>query len=359
MIIGIILLVILIFGILVFVHEFGHFIMAKRNGVDVEEFGFGFPPRLVGVKYGQTVYSINLIPLGGFVKMKGEAIQESTPGTFGAASFLAKSKILLAGVTMNALLAYAVLLWLCLTGLPPVISGQYSFGTPTYAQPKQLMAVAVDPASPAARAGLERGDILLSANGTPLKEERDLQTFTKEHAGQKVTLQISHDGKTRTINPTLRPPSAASGFLGVTPFQTYQLRYDFLSALVTAGGISLQLIYHTFIAFAGLIAGLFTQGQVSENVAGPVGIVVLLKNIVDLGLPYILLFVASISVSLAVINILPLPALDGGRYAMVVAQRLTGKSLSQKAETAVHAAGFAALILLMIVITVFDIRRLG
>ncbi|HUC20684.1 MAG TPA: site-2 protease family protein, partial [Candidatus Polarisedimenticolaceae bacterium] len=339
MIIGIILLVILIFGILVFVHEFGHFIMARRGGVDVEEFGFGFPPRLVGIKRGSTVYSINLIPLGGFVKMKGEAIQEDTPGSFGAASFMAKSKILLAGVTMNAFLAYVVLVWLCLTGLPPVVSGQYSFGTPEYAQPKQLMAVTVDPKSPGAKAGLQRGDMIISGNGKPLGSERELLNFTKAHAGQKVTLEISHDGVKRSVTPTLNPPGSTKGFLGVGPLQTYQLRYDFVSSLVTAAGISLQMIYQTFFAFIGLIAGLFVHGQVSENISGPVGIVVLLSNIVDLGLPYVLIFVASISVSLAVINILPLPALDGGRYAMVLAQRLTGKALSQQTENIIHAAG--------------------
>ncbi len=357
MTIGIILLVILIFGILVFVHELGHFLMAKRNGVDVEEFGFGFPPRVIGKKVGKTTYSLNLIPLGGFVKMKGEAIVDDTPGSFGAASFLAKTKILLAGVTMNALLAYGVLVWLCLTGLPPIIAGQYSFGKPNYAQPKQVMAVQVEPGSPAANAGLSRGDIIVSGNGRSLRTEDDLLSFTKAHAGQTVTLKVSKNGEVRTIEPTLRGADKKKGFLGVTPFQTYQQRYGVIDALVTAAGITLQLIYQTFMAFTGLIVGLFAHGQVSNNVTGPVGIVVLLNNIVDLGVPFVLIFVASISVSLAVINVLPLPALDGGRYALVVAQRLTGKALSQRVETIVHATGFAALIVLMLVVTFFDIRR--
>ena len=336
MIIGIILLIILIFGVLVFVHELGHFLMARRNGVDVEEFGFGFPPRLIGIKRGKTIYSINLLPLGGFVKMKGESTVDHIKGTFGAASFLAKTKILLAGVTMNALLAFIVLLWLCLTGLPPIIKGQYSFGTTHYAQPKQVMAVAVEANSPAANAGLNRGDMLLSGNGQKLTTEADLLQFTKANAGKTVTLKVKSGDQIRTVEPTLRGPDRKKGFLGVTPFQTYQLRYDFFGALVTAAGITLQLMYQTFLAFAGLIGGLFIHGQVSENVTGPVGIFVLLSNIVDLGLPYILIFVASISISLAVINVLPLPALDGGRYALVVAQRITGKALSQKVENAVY-----------------------
>jgi regulator of sigma E protease len=364
--IGIILLVILIFGILIFVHEFGHFIAAKRAGVKVEEFGFGFPPAIIGKQVGDTFYSLNWIPLGGFVRMKGETLTDTSPGTFGATSFWQKTKILFAGVTMNALTAYLVLLWLCLTGLPPVIAGQYSNGTPSYAQPKQVMVVDTVAGSPAAAAGIGRGDIILSGNGQGFSSENDILHFTKAHAGTTVTLQVEHHGKIRTVRPHLRPPSSTEGFLGVTPFQTYKLRYNLPHAIVTAGGITLQLIWATLSAFGSLVAGLGAYfahrqalGQVTANVAGPVGIVVLLKAVADLGVPYVLLFVASISISLAVLNALPLPALDGGRWAMAAAQRLTRKSLSERVETAVNASGFLVLIVLMLVITFFDIKRLG
>lgn len=355
----IILLVILIFGFLVFVHEFGHFITAKRAGVEVEEFGFGFPPRAIGKKVGDTIYSINWLPLGGFVKMKGENLTDTTPGTFGATTFWQKTKILFAGVVMNALTAYLILLYLCLTGLPPVIAGQASVGTAQYAQPKQIMAVVVEPGSPAAAAGLQRGDLISKGNGQLITDEDDLQAFTKKHAGERVTLVATKDGQTKELSVQLKPASAKVGFLGVTPFQTYQLKYNLPDAIVTAGAITLQLMWATLAAFGNLILGLFTQGQVSDNVTGPVGIVVLLKNVLDLGIQYILIFVASISVSLAVINALPLPALDGGRWAMALAQKLTKRNFSEKVETAVHAAGFVALIGLMVVVTFFDIKRLG
>ena len=359
MIILVILLVVLIFGFLVFVHELGHFVAARRSGVDVPEFGFGFPPRLVGKKIGKTIYSINAIPLGGFVRMKGETLNDTAKGTFGGTSFWQKTLILFAGVTMNALTAFAMLVFLCLTGLPPVAPGQYSYGNPTYKQPKQVIAVEVAKDSPAQQAGLHRGDLILSANGQPVQSEQQLVDFTKAQAGQTVTLLLEKSGHQRTIRPTLRPPSSKQGFLGVTPFQTYQLKYKLTEAIVTAAGLMVQLMYGTLAAFAGLVSGLFVHGKVSEQVAGPVGIVVLLKSVMDLGLAYVLVFVASISISLAVVNALPLPALDGGRWLMAAVQKITKKQLSVNTESFVHLVGFAALLLLMVVVTFFDIKRLG
>jgi len=354
----IIVLVILVFGLLVFVHELGHFVVAKRAGVEVEEFGFGFPPRLVGVQVGPTIYSLNWIPLGGFVRMKGESLSDLRPGTFGAASFWSKTRILFAGVTMNAATTYIVLLYLCLTGLPPVIANQVSIGHPSYAQSKQVMVLAVEPGSPAAAVSLQQGDLVLSGDGQAFTSEDQLMAFTKHHAGQQVTLRVSHQNSVRTLQLRLRPASAKLGFLGVTPFQTDRLRYALGPAIATAAGITVQLVWATLGAFIGLIVGLFAHGQVSGEVTGPVGIVVLLKNVVNLGLAYVLIVVASISISLAVINALPLPALDGGRWALTAASWVARRRISERLETAINATGFAALILLMLVVTFFDIKRL-
>jgi regulator of sigma E protease len=355
----VIILIVLIFGLLVFVHELGHFVAAKRGGVNVEEFGFGFPPRLIGKEVGGTVYSLNLIPLGGFVKLQGEDLHDQTPGSFGAASFSRKSAILLAGVSMNALAAFIILVSLCLTGLPPIIANQFSSGQASYVQPKQDMVVNVVKRSPAEQAGIVRGDLILKGNTQNFNDEQQLLDFTKAHAGQNVWLTVNHHGSTSKTLVHLRPAGAKDGYLGVTPFQTYKLHYDLPHALVTAGGILLQLMWATLGAFGGLVVSLFVHGKVSDQVAGPVGIVVLLGNIISLGLAYVLIFVASISISLAVINALPLPALDGGRWALVLAQRLTGKQLSQRTEGLVHTIGFVALILLMVVVTIFDIKRFG
>ncbi len=354
----VILLVILIFGFLVFIHELGHFVAARRNGVEVHEFGFGFPPRLVGKKIGKTEYSINLIPLGGFVKLKGENLTDTTAGSFGGSSFWAKTKILFAGVTMNALFAWLILVGLCLFGLPPVINNQYSHGSVSYAQPKQVMVVGVESGSPAEQAGIKRGEVIIAADGQRLESEQQLLDFTKNHAGQKVDLDVTGDN-THSVAVQLRPADAKSGFLGVTPFQTYKIKYGFIDAIVTATGLTLQLMWVTLTSFVGLISGLFVHGQVSDQVAGPVGIVVLLKNILDFGVSYVLIYFASISISLAVVNPLPLPALDGGRWLLAAVQKVSRRQLSENTEALVHAAGFIALILLMVVVTYFDMRRLG
>jgi regulator of sigma E protease len=167
---------------LVFVHELGHFVAAKRGGVNVEEFGFGFPPRLIGKEVGGTVYSLNLIPLGGFVKLQGEDLHDQTPGSFGAASFSRKSAILLAGVSMNALAAFIILVSLCLTGLPPIIANQFSSGQASYVQPKQDMVVNVVKRSPAEQAGIVRGDLILKGNTQNFNDIPNLQAALRSAA---------------------------------------------------------------------------------------------------------------------------------------------------------------------------------
>lgn len=355
----IILLVIAIFAVLVLVHELGHFVAARRNGVEVEEFGLGFPPRAFGRKIGRTLYSINWLPLGGFVKLKGEDSSDTGPGTFGGARFLAKTKILFAGVTMNLLTAYIILVVLCLTGLPPVLKNQFSFGHPVYDQPKQVMVVATAPGSPAEVAGLQKGDVILSANGQPLESEQQLLDFTKSNAGQTVNFEVTGDSGARRLQTTLRGAQETQGQLGVTPMQTYKLQYTPVDAVITAAGLTLQMVWETLAAFGGLVAGLLTQGQLSEQVAGPVGIVSILANVAYFGAAYIFIFVASISISLAVLNALPLPALDGGRWLLIAAQKFTGRKLSERFEVAVHTVGFVSLIALMIVVTFVDIQRLN
>ena len=355
----VLLAIILIFGFLVFIHELGHFLAARRAGVEVHEFGFGFPPKIYGKKVGRTEYSVNWIPLGGFVKLKGENLTDTAKGSFGATSFWNKTKILFAGVAMNALLAYVILIGLAWTGLPPVIQNQYSYGQPTYAQDKQVMAVGVAEGSPAEQAGINRGDIILTANGKQLTSEQDLLAFTKDNAGEKATFAVEQDGQVKEIQVQLRQPTSNEGALGVTPFQTYLLQYNFIDGIITATGITIQLAVGTVAAFGNLIVGLFTHGTVSEQVAGPVGIFVLLNNVLAFGLPYVLIFVVSISISLAVINAMPLPALDGGRWVMAAAQKVSKRQLSERTEGLIHTIGFVALIALMVVVTFFDIKRFG
>lgn len=352
------------FGLLVFVHELGHFLAARRHGIVVEEFGFGFPPRLFSLQRRETRYSINLIPLGGFVRLQGESSDDRRAGSFGAAGFITKVKVLLAGVVMNVGTAYVILLGLCLTGLPPVIEGQFSLGTPHYGQPPQVLVASVGEGSPAAMAGLERGEVIQAANGQPLTEAEQLTDFTRAQAGQEVNLSIKRGEAERQVSLKLREPDSTEGFLGVVPIVTYTLRYGWWAPLVAAGLLG-QLIGATAVGLAqffgqipAMIASLGGGGVPVETAAGPVGIVVIIKNVLQLGPSYLLLLTAAMSVSLAVFNVLPIPAIDGGRLAILAIQRLVRRQLQPRQEAWIHLTGFGLLILLMALVTVFDIRRL-
>jgi len=363
----VVIVIILLFASLVILHEWGHFISAKRSGVDVEEFGIGFPPKIWGKKVNGTLYTINLLPLGGFVRLKGEDSDDTRPGTFGGASFGVKSKILLAGVGMNLLTAIVLLYALCLTGLPG-LGAQFEPGFlhPTYAQPKQLILAEVVGGSPAANAGLKRGDYVLRVNGKALNSDGQLRDFTKVNAGKVVTLHVRSNGDERDVNVKLREPNAKDGYLGVVSQQVYKLRYNPLEALMASVYITGALFVATIVGVVQLIIhipalllGLFSNSvpQAAEAASGPVGIVFILKSISSLGYAYIFLFMANIAVALAAFNVLPLPALDGGRLAIIVAQEVTKKRISPETEARIHAIGFMALIALMLVISVYDLRK--
>jgi regulator of sigma E protease len=359
--------IVLLFALLVILHEWGHFIAARRNGVEVEEFGVGFPPRVWGRKVKKTLYSINLLPLGGFVRLKGEDAESNEPGTFGGASVTVKTKILLAGVGMNLLTAVAVLFGLCLTGLPALGPGfEPKFLHSSYAQPKQLVLVQVVPGSPADGAGMKRGDYLLSADGHKLETDDQLKDFTKSHAGRPVMLHVRSNGDERDVSVKLRDPGSTDGYLGVVGQQVYKLRYDPFSALVAAVYITGALFVATIVGVVALIAhipllllGLFSNGvpKAAQDASGPLGIVFILRSISSLGVSYVFLFMANIAVALAAFNVLPLPALDGGRLAIIWAQKLLKRRISAETEARIHAIGFMALIGLMLLISVYDLRK--
>jgi regulator of sigma E protease len=366
---GIVLTVFILFLFvsIVILHEWGHFIMARRGGVEVEEFAFGFPPRLFSKKKGKTQYSFNLLPLGGYVRLKGEDGFEQGPHSFGRANYATQSKILLAGVGMNLVTAFVMFYVLCLVGLP-ALGGNFepSFLHSTYAQPKQLILVQVDKGSPADQVGLKRGDYVMSANGHKIETEQQLIDFTKANAGKDVSLHVRSNGDERDVTVKLRPPSAKAGFLGVAPQQVYKTRYDPLSGVVAAGYITVSLFVATIIGVVKfllsiplLVMGLFSKSvpEAAAAASGPVGIIMILTSISSLGLSYIFLFMANISVALAAFNVLPIPALDGGRWAMITVQRAMRKKMRPELEAKIHTYGFMALIALIILITVYDLKK--
>jgi regulator of sigma E protease len=386
---GIILLVIgvLLFVGLIVVHEWGHFIAARRNGVEVEEFGIFFPPGLYKRKMkGGWVFSINLIPLGGFVKLKGEHDSDTEPGSFGAASTWAKTKIMTAGVAMNLLVALVLFTVLALIGTPKLVPNQYTFKGDTKLVDRQIIVGYVEPGSPAAKAGLQSED-QLNDIGLPgyspvgVVSADKLPDLTKRFAGKTAIIYYSRGGEQRTAKVTLLTKDAVAasqktdnpkGYLGVAPTE-YTLQRSTWSAPVVAIGFSAQVtaltfqgLGHALGGLGSLIAGAVTgnhearqngQTSASQQVAGPVGIFVILKNGSLLGYQFMLMIIAIISLTLAIMNILPIPALDGGRLWTMLISRALKKPLSARAEETINAVGFVILFGLIIAITTVDIGR--
>ncbi len=363
----------ILFICLVLVHEWGHFIVARRNGVEVEEFGLFFPPRAkVLTKKNGTEYTLNWLPLGGFVKLKGENDADRRPGTFGAATTRVKTKIMLAGVAMNLLVAYLLLMIVALIGMPQIVDNQFTIQSDTRVAQHQVLTGYVEEGSPAAEAGVLRGDILTAigpseAEQQTIENAEQLPDITQQYAGETVYLRFERGGETQNVAVTLRDSATVEasretdepvGYLGIAPTE-YTLQRSTWSAPIVAGGLITQFTHLTFKGLGVAITSLF-QGdtqRASEQVAGPVGIFVVLQQGTLLGIEFVLLVIAVISLSLAIMNALPIPALDGGRLFVMLMSRLFKKPLTKEAEEAIHGMGFMLLIGLIILITIVDVRR--
>ncbi len=354
----VILGVIIIFSLLVIAHELGHFLMARREGVRVLEFGIGFPPRIWSIKKGETRYSINLFPIGGFVRLFGEDDAQTGPRSFNSKGFWQKTRIVMAGVTVNFLIAYSIFTTLLIVGVPPIIQNLPSFGPvkPITETSAGLTVFSVSKNSAAQSAGIVEGDKLVTLDNINFQNSNDLRSYTKTRAGQEAIVVYQHGNTTQTKTIVLGKDENV-GFLGLVAEPVQISKYSWWAAPIAAFVLMLELIVATLAVFGNLILGLFTQAKVSEGVAGPIGIVSLFSQIVRFGSTYIWLFIASISLSLAVINALPLPALDGGREFMMILRKI-GVKISPERENLVHIIGFVALIGLMIIVSVSDIRKL-
>lgn len=371
----------LIIGILLFVglvvlHEFGHFIMARRNGVEVEEFGIGFPPRAWGKKIkspkGDYLFSINWLPLGGFVKLKGEHDADRQPGSFGAASLSAKIKIMVAGVAMNLATAFVLLTLIAAVGMPQIIDGQFTVDSDTKIVRRELLIADVEPGSPAEKSGLMVRDRLTGfgqpGRVTAIDEPEDFPGLTKQYAGQTVQVTYQREGQPRDVTLELRSTEEVEaskgtdnpkGYLGLVPSE-YIVRRSTWSAPIVAVGLIKQITAVTLNGLGSAVSNLAggDTAKASEQVAGPVGIFFILRDGSLLGYQFILFIIAIISLTLAIMNVLPIPALDGGRLFVTLLYRAIRKPLTKNAEDMIHGTGFAVLMLLFILITVVDVRRL-
>ncbi len=361
-------------AILILVHEFGHFIVAKKTGVRVDEFGIGFPPKLFGKKFGETAYTVNLLPFGGFVKIFGEnPDEEALHGPDKARSFIRKPKrvqaaIIAAGVFFNFLLAWVLISAGFMSGMPVPVSA-----APEGALVKdaRIMITNVEKDSPAEKAGLKAGDTLIAlyagyADGSSLELKdlsiRGIQDFIAGQEGNDIVINYANK-YTKDFTEFVRV-TPQTGIFGETP--AIGIAMDEIGivkllphravweGLLMTGSIS----WSVAAAFGGLIRDAFTGNVALENLTGPIGIVGLIGDAAGFGFAYLLSFVAFISINLAVLNLLPIPALDGGRLFFLLVEAVKGSRLPPKFVNTAHLVGFAVLILFMLAVTYQDIMRI-
>jgi regulator of sigma E protease len=378
LIFGIILgLIILVF--LVVIHELGHAIIARRNGVVVEEFGVGFPPRAWAKKLKNGVlFSLNWLPLGGFVKLQGEHDSASKKGDYGAATYWQKTKILLAGVGINWLMAAVLLTILAWSGLPKILPNQFTVAgdTTIIKQPVEVTLVAKD--SPAAKAGLEIGDQIVRFGGEPVPTAEALAEQTEAKKGEKTEVIYSRDGVERSVEVTLRADNTdTQGYLGVGSGQREQIQASWSAPIVgfvTTGQFTLVTLQGLGELVTNLVGGVVlqlspdqstrTQAQqdletAGNSVAGPIGILGTIFPAAEQAGPRQLIFLtAIISLTLAVMNALPIPALDGGRWFLMTIYRLRKKPLTKEREEQIQGTGFMILMTLVVIVTVADVGKL-
>lgn len=349
------LLFFVVLGLLVLVHELGHFLVARRAGVRVHEFGIGFPPRAAVLRSeGETLVTLNWLPIGGFVKLEGEEGESDDPRSFVRASFLTKQTILVAGVAMNVLFAAAV--FVAVAWLPQQAVG-LSFGQ-------------VQPGSPAAAAGLRPGDRIVAVDGR-LFDAYDgpllMVEALRAKAGQEVTLGILRAGSYEEVRTTLRPPEELGperGALGIVDLRAELTERTFERSPIEAIETGLE---RTGRAFSLILGGLVELGRslveqpgAPPPAAGPVGIATQIADVFWQAGPVATLYVAGIlSANLALVNILPIPPLDGGRMLMLVVKAIVGRRLSVRVEQLTYLVGFTILFGFLIWLTVFDVSRLG
>jgi regulator of sigma E protease len=359
------ILVIIGLSFLILGHEAGHFFVAKAFGLKVDEFGIGFPPRMVAKKFGETEYSINWLPFGGFVRISGErgefegiSPEEGSPGAAAGSNTAAtvhelseadkgrlfysqpawkKSAIVLAGVVMNFILGWILISAVFVVGVPQtlVISG-------------------TEAGSPAAAAGLQSGDVI--------KGYTDSQSFINyinANKGKPTTITVVRNDKdiSYTITPRTDAP-ADQGALGVALEEGGAARENFFKAIWDGLQDAAIISWLTLQAFYELIKQIFVHASIPADVVGPVGIVSIAEETGQIGLAYLLQFLGIISINLMIVNCIPFPALDGGRFLMVIIEKIKGSALSYKVEATINGIGFALLLTLMLVLTVRDIHGL-
>lgn len=373
-----VIIFLLILGLLIFVHELGHFLTARRNGITAHEFGFGFPPRLVGmvknpetgkwrIVWGnkdysgnKTLYSFNWIPLGGFVRIKGEDGRAKDPDSFATKSIWVRFKVLIAGVTMNVVFAWVLISINFMIGVPQIEETLLSDNA--NASEPQVQVTYVEPETPAEEMGIVAGDVITevcaSDDCTAINTTEDLQGAMSDYKGETVAISVMRGDEAMTVTGEPREEvTEEQGPLGVQIAEVSIVSYPWYESMWWAIGATATMLWTILAAFGSIIWGLLSGSGMQADLAGPVGIAFMTKQMTDLGLSYLLQFAAMLSINLAIINALPFPALDGGRILFLAIEKIQGKPVSRKTEGIAHTVGFVLLISLMIYVTFRDFIR--
>jgi len=346
----------IVFTVIILVHELGHFLTARRAGIRVEEFGFGYPPRALAKKIGKTVLSLNWLPFGGFVRLRGEDLREGYKKTKGyQEAFWYKSRgqraiVLISGVTANFLLAIV-----CFSIVYSVL------GIPT--ETGRTNIVGILPQSPAETIGLKENDVVLEVDGQKLNNLDHFITLVDERKGEEITLLVSRgdENLTFSLEPRENPPEG-EGPLGVVvsnvEIKKYPLWQMPFRGTVEGFKAAITLVGLVVAGLGSIVSNLFIKGQVPTGVAGPVGIMHMTGIVAHSGVMAVLQFIGLISVNLAIINILPFPALDGGRLLFIAYEAITKRRPKPSFEAWTNAAGMAFLIIFLVLVTINDIKRI-
>lgn len=340
--------------VLVLIHEAGHALMARASGCRVEEFGFGIPPRLAGTRIGETVFSLNALPIGGFVRLTGEEEAEThDPRAFVSKSYLWRALILAAGILAN--LALAVVVFTAAAGLGIDVPADAADGR---VQKRRVEILEVRNTPTLRDAGIRPNDVIVAVGGTPATDAGDVAQRVRSFAGAELALTVRRNGTDVPLTLRFSPPKKAEEVVGLTLLDVGTIRVPWSQAPAEGLRMTGRTIAATWNGLTRMIRDFVVTRKAPEDIAGPVGIAIITGTVAQRGLPSLLELIGVLSVNLALVNALPIPALDGGRLLFLLLDALGLRALRGRPERYAHAVGFVLLLVLLALITAQDLQRL-
>jgi regulator of sigma E protease len=358
-----ILIIIVALSLLMALHEFGHFLVAKKLNIKVEEFGIGLPPRIWSKKINETEYSVNLIPFGAFVKIFSEEVEKDDPLYF--RSYLSRpvwqrALVLLGGVVAFWVIAYFLFIFVLGLGVNTAVD---DIDSPEFLNPK-VQIIGINPHSPAQNAGFKTGDIILkieSLNETlKTDKEKEIRLFIKSHPQQPLKFTVKRGKKILDLNVTLSKDENGNGFLGVYLQRTATIKYPWRKTIIEAGKVTYSNTQLGIWGYIEIIKSLLKERKMLEGVEliGPVGLGSFMAGAFEISFVYFLQVLATISIFLAIFNLLPIPALDGGQLLFLAIEKIKRKPINKKTEEMINNFCFICLIILSLFVTIKDILNL-